>query len=60
MDTLGGTRMYNFHQKFKALKANIRMWNKEEFGNIFEDKRRLIQKLTSSIRKVWNLYGTQR
>ena len=35
--------MYNFQQKLKALKAKIRMWNKEEFGNIFQDKKKLIQ-----------------
>ena len=35
--------MYNFQQKLKALKAKIRTWNKEEFGNIFEDKKSLIQ-----------------
>ena len=43
MDTPEGIRMYNFQHKLKALKANMRMWNKEEFGNIFEDKKRLIQ-----------------
>ena len=42
MDILGGTRMYNFQQKLKALKAKIRTWNKEGFGNIFSDKKRLI------------------
>ena len=36
-----GTTMYHFQQKLKALKAKIRTWNKEEFGNIFEDKKRL-------------------
>ena len=35
--------MYNFQQKLKALKAKIRTWNKEDFGNIFYDKKRLIQ-----------------
>ena len=33
--------MYNFQQKLKALKAKIHTWNKEDFGNIFEDKKRL-------------------
>ena len=43
MDTPGGTIMYKFHQKLKALKDKIHTWNKEDFGNIFEDKKRLIQ-----------------
>ena len=44
----GGTRMYNFQQKLKVLKAKIRTWNKNDFGNIFEDKKRLILKLTAT------------
>ena len=47
MDDLGGTRMYNFQQKLKALKAKIRTWNKEEFGNIFADKKRIVQELAA-------------
>ena len=35
--------MYNFHQDLKALKAKIHTWKKEDFGNIFEDKKRLLQ-----------------
>ena len=37
-----GTNMFRFQQKLKALKAKICMWNKEEFGNIFEDKKKLL------------------
>ena len=37
--------MYRFLQKLKALKAKIRTLNMEEFGNIFEDKKRLISEL---------------
>ena len=37
--------MYRFQQKLKALKAKIRTWNREEFGNIFEDKKRLLNEL---------------
>ena len=44
MDDLGGTRMYIFQQKLKALKAKIRTWNKEDFGNIFLDKKGLFRK----------------
>ena len=33
--------MYNFQQNLKGLKAKIKKWNKQEFGNIFHEKRRL-------------------
>lgn len=33
--------MYRFQQRLKTLKEKIKTWNKEEFGNIFEDKNRL-------------------
>ena len=31
--------------KLNALKAKIHTWNKEDFGNIFEDKKRLINEI---------------
>ena len=37
--------MYCFQQKHKILKAKIRTWNREEFGNIFEDKKRLLSEI---------------
>ena len=36
-----GTRMYQFQQKLKLLKYNIKKWNKESFGNIFQAKQAL-------------------
>ena len=30
--------MYQFQQKLKLLKDNIKKWNKEYFGNIFQEK----------------------
>ena len=33
-----GTRMYQFQQKLKLLKVNIKKWNKESYGNIFQEK----------------------
>ena len=30
--------MYWFQRNLNALKNKIKKWNKEEFGNIFEDK----------------------
>ena len=40
-----GTVMYCLRQKLKILKAKIYTWNKEEFGNIFEDKKRLLSEI---------------
>ena len=31
--------------KLKALKSKIHTWNKEDFGNIFDDKKRLINEI---------------
>ena len=47
MDDRGGERIYSFQHKLKALKAKIRTWNKEDFGNIFEDKKRIVQEMTT-------------
>ena len=33
-----GTRMYQFQQKLKHLKEHIKKWNKDSFGNIFQEK----------------------
>ena len=48
MKESGGIRMYNFQQKLKVLKAKIRTWNKNDFGNIFEDKKRIILELIAT------------
>ena len=40
-----GTIMFHFQQKLKALKAKIHTWNREEFGNIFEDKKNMLNEL---------------
>ena len=37
-----GTVMYYFKQKLKIMKAKIHTWNREDFGNIFEDKKRVL------------------
>jgi len=31
--------MYRFQQRLKTLKRKIKDWNRNEFGNIFEDKK---------------------
>ena len=37
--------MYQFQQKLKILKTNIKKWNKESFGNIFWAKVELDYKI---------------
>ena len=37
----GKGKMHMFQLKLKELKGRIKKWNKEEFGNIMEDKRKL-------------------
>ena len=47
-----GTRMYQFQQNLKHLKDHIKKWNKESFGNIFQENRVLeikIQQLQSQV-----------
>ena len=39
------TAMFCFQQKLKLLRSKICTWNQEEFGNIFEDMKRLISEL---------------
>ena len=43
-----GTRMYQFQQKIKLLKNNIKKWNKESFGNIFQEKQALEFKMQAN------------
>jgi hypothetical protein len=38
---LYGTKMYQFQQRLKHIKLQLKKWNKEVFGNIFEEKNRL-------------------
>ena len=45
MPTIIGTWMYQFQQKLKLLKSNIKKWNKDSFGNIFQAKKELDNKI---------------
>jgi hypothetical protein len=49
---LYGTKMYQFQQRLKHVKLRIKIWNKEVFGNIFEEKRRLESDMASIQTKV--------
>jgi hypothetical protein len=40
-----GTQMYQFQQRLKYTKACIRKWNKEVFGNIQEERKKLEEKM---------------
>lgn len=40
-----GTKMYQFQQKLKNLKNNIKHWNKLTFGNIFQAQSTLDQEM---------------
>ena len=40
-----GTHIYQFQQKLKHLKNYIKKWNKDSFGNIFQEKQVLETKI---------------
>jgi hypothetical protein len=40
-----GSQMYTLQQKLKYIKANMKKWKKESFGNIMEEKIRLEEKI---------------
>jgi hypothetical protein len=48
------TKMFQFQKRLKKVKLQLKKWNKEVFGNIFEEKNQLesemetIQRLASS------------
>ena len=45
MEPIRGTLMYQFQQKLRKLKAKTCTWNKEEFGEIFQENKLLEDKL---------------
>jgi len=40
-----GTIMFQFQQKLKYLKGRIKKWNANSFGNLFQEKHRLDNKM---------------
>lgn len=48
----GKGRMHTFQLKLKELKGKIKKWNKEEFGNILEDKQKLEGEMESIQQKM--------
>lgn len=49
-----GNCMYRFQQRLKTLKNKLKLWNKEEFGNIFEDKTRIEAQLAQLRETIFN------
>ena len=51
-----GTAMFKVAKKLRNVKDNMKRWNRETFGNIFESKRRILEELmrfkTTSKRKA--------
>ena len=37
--------MYIFQQKLKTIKSNLKQWNKDTFGDIFQAKKELEEKM---------------
>eukprot|EP00253_Pinus_taeda_P035285 PITA_35285 len=48
----GKGKMHTFQLKLKELKGRIKKWNKEEFGNIMEDKQKLEKEMESLQQKM--------
>ena len=46
--------MYQFQQKLKFLKGNIKKWNKESFDNVFHEKQSLENKIKLNQSQVMN------
>ncbi len=44
---LEGAKMFQFQQKLKNLKQVLKVWNRTQFGNIFENKKKLEQQMCS-------------
>ena len=39
--------MFQFQQKLKNLKQVLKVWNRTQFGNIFENRKKLEQQMRS-------------
>lgn len=43
--TMEGTTMFRVATKLKNVKKNILKWNKDTFGNIFENKKKIMEEI---------------
>jgi len=48
----GKGRMHTFQLKLKELKGKIKKWNKEEFGNIMEEKQKLEREMETLQQRI--------
>lgn len=48
----GRGKMHTFQLKLKELKGKIKKWNKEEFGNIMEEKQKLEGEMETLQQKI--------
>lgn len=44
--------MFNIATELKVIKQNLKVWNKECFKNIFEEKRKMKEALNQLLEKV--------
>jgi len=51
-EILHGTKMYRFQQRLKHFKQQLRYWNKNVIGNIFQEKKALEQQLEEIHRNI--------
>eukprot|EP00253_Pinus_taeda_P029073 PITA_29073 len=49
---LEGSKMYRFQQRLWFLKSHLKRWNRETFGNIFEEQHKLIKELKELHQKI--------
>jgi len=47
-----GTKMFQFQQKLKSLKQVLKNWNHTQFGNIFEQRKKLEQQMCTLQQKI--------
>eukprot|EP00253_Pinus_taeda_P003838 PITA_03838 len=50
----GKGKMHTFQLKLKELKGRIKKWNKEEFGNIMEEKQKLEEEMEALQQRIIN------
>jgi len=62
-----GSKMYQFQQKLKYLKAQIKKWNQETFGNVFKEQQNmnkemeeLQQQIITKGHTIWTLEQEKR
>jgi hypothetical protein len=47
-----GSKMYHFQQKLQNLKQQLKLWNRQTFGNIFESQRQMNEQMNKVQRQI--------